>query len=154
MFIIPSHCPAQKSTLLVHFLKGLCIHSFYICAVWYFQTFNVGQRALPWPGFEPGLLRPQRRVLTTIRSRHVAVVGCVWFSPFMWFKTPSHPKDSISSSAACGFEVCFFVFGAKSLTGKIKRKRNFPLGAARQHPVWHLSGVNVVGYSGSREKKF
>ena len=24
---------------------------------------------LPWPGFEPGLLRPQRRVLTTIRSR-------------------------------------------------------------------------------------
>ena len=25
--------------------------------------------AMPWPGFEPGLLRPQRRVLTTIRSR-------------------------------------------------------------------------------------
>ena len=24
---------------------------------------------LPWPGFEPGLLRPQRRVLTTRRSR-------------------------------------------------------------------------------------
>ena len=24
---------------------------------------------MPWPGFEPGLLRPQRRVLTTIRSR-------------------------------------------------------------------------------------
>ena len=26
-------------------------------------------RALPWPGFEPGLSRPQREVLTTIRSR-------------------------------------------------------------------------------------
>ena len=25
--------------------------------------------SMPWPGFEPGLLRPQRRVLTTIRSR-------------------------------------------------------------------------------------
>ena len=25
--------------------------------------------ALPWPGFEPGLSRPQREVLTTIRSR-------------------------------------------------------------------------------------
>ena len=25
--------------------------------------------SLPWPGFEPGLLRPQRRVLTTRRSR-------------------------------------------------------------------------------------
>ena len=24
---------------------------------------------MPWPGFEPGLLRPQRNVLTTIRSR-------------------------------------------------------------------------------------
>ena len=24
---------------------------------------------MPWPGFEPGLLRPQRRVLTTRRSR-------------------------------------------------------------------------------------
>ena len=24
---------------------------------------------MPWPGFEPGLLRPQRKVLTTIRSR-------------------------------------------------------------------------------------
>ena len=25
--------------------------------------------SLPWPGFEPGLLRPQRNVLTTIRLR-------------------------------------------------------------------------------------
>ena len=29
-----------------------------------------GKRAgMPWPGFEPGLSRPQREVLTTIRSR-------------------------------------------------------------------------------------
>ena len=27
------------------------------------------KKSLPWPGFEPGLLRPQRRVLTTRRSR-------------------------------------------------------------------------------------
>ena len=27
-------------------------------------------KKLPGPGFEPGLLRPQRRVLTTRRSRH------------------------------------------------------------------------------------
>ena len=26
---------------------------------------------MPWPGFEPGLLRPQRRVLTTRRSRQL-----------------------------------------------------------------------------------
>ena len=32
-------------------------------------------RMLPWPGFEPGLLRPQRRVLTTIRSR---LLGMWW----------------------------------------------------------------------------
>lgn len=35
---------------------------------------------LPWPGFEPGLLRPQRRVLTTRRSRLLKVVetNCVF----------------------------------------------------------------------------
>ena len=31
------------------------------------------KRSLPWPGFEPGLLRPQRNVLTTIRSRRCAL---------------------------------------------------------------------------------
>ena len=30
---------------------------------------TLAKRSLPWPGFEPGLLRPQRRVLTTRRSR-------------------------------------------------------------------------------------
>ena len=32
---------------------------------------------LPWPGFEPGLLRPQRNVLTTIRSRRCALLVCL-----------------------------------------------------------------------------
>ena len=34
-------------------------------------SWNVHKKTspLPWPGFEPGLLRPQRRVLTTRRSR-------------------------------------------------------------------------------------
>ena len=30
---------------------------------------KIKKKKLPWPGFEPGLLRPQRRVLTTRRSR-------------------------------------------------------------------------------------
>ena len=34
-----------------------------ICTQKYFQ------QVMPWPGFEPGLSRPQREVLTTIRSR-------------------------------------------------------------------------------------
>ena len=32
-------------------------------------TTHAIKMSLPWPGFEPGLLRPQRRVLTTRRSR-------------------------------------------------------------------------------------
>ena len=35
------------------------------------------KRNVPWPGFEPGLLRPQRNVLTTIRSRLSEVGGFV-----------------------------------------------------------------------------
>ena len=31
---------------------------------------------MPWPGFEPGLLRPQRNVLTTIRSRLPLLLTC------------------------------------------------------------------------------
>jgi hypothetical protein len=30
---------------------------------------EMGKNSMPWPGFEPGLSRPQREVLTTIRSR-------------------------------------------------------------------------------------
>ena len=32
---------------------------------------SVEVQNMPWPGFEPGLLRPQRRVLTTRRSRQL-----------------------------------------------------------------------------------
>ena len=32
-------------------------------------AFDNSRTKMPWPGFEPGLLRPQRRVLTTRRSR-------------------------------------------------------------------------------------
>ena len=47
---------------------------------------------LPWPGFEPGLSRPQREVLTTIRSRPFRQLID---SPF---KTHGHPS-SIDTSA-------------------------------------------------------
>ena len=33
------------------------------------NLFEWKKLSMPWPGFEPGLLRPQRRVLTTRRSR-------------------------------------------------------------------------------------
>ena len=33
--------------------------------------------SLPWPGFEPGLSRPQREVLTTIRSRPLQQLFCI-----------------------------------------------------------------------------
>ena len=36
---------------------------------------NIPRICLPWPGFEPGLSRPQREVLTTIRSR-LSLLGC------------------------------------------------------------------------------
>ena len=36
--------------------------------------------SLPWPGFEPGLSRPQREVLTTIRSRLTWLVDVVQLS--------------------------------------------------------------------------
>ena len=33
------------------------------------------RKKVPWPGFEPGLLRPQRSVLTTRRSRRTICAG-------------------------------------------------------------------------------
>ena len=33
--------------------------------------------SLPWPGLEPGLSRPQREVLTTIRSRPLHELFCI-----------------------------------------------------------------------------
>ena len=35
------------------------------------KTQDLAMVVMPWPGFEPGLSRPQREVLTTIRSRPV-----------------------------------------------------------------------------------
>ena len=53
---------------------------------------KMGKKSLPWPGFEPGLLRPQRRVLTTRRSRLETLSGVKTFyqyilqrPPFQWF---------------------------------------------------------------------
>ena len=45
------------------------------CFKFYFgQNWDKKVLSMPWPGFEPGLLRPQRRVLTTRRSRLRTVV--------------------------------------------------------------------------------
>ena len=41
------------------------------------QQYLLSKMLLPWPGFEPGLLRPQRNVLTTIRSRRYMLNGCL-----------------------------------------------------------------------------
>ena len=46
--------------------------------------------SLPWPGFEPGLSRPQREVLTTIRSRSLhasAMTTIISVRLFNYFKT-------------------------------------------------------------------
>ena len=50
---------------------------------------------MPWPGFEPGLLRPQRRVLTTIRSRLQGLIKTqiiFWrvfsLTPYIFVSTP------------------------------------------------------------------
>ena len=42
-------------------------------AFWKMQKWNdfCEKKKVPWPGFEPGLLRPQRKVLTTILSRQI-----------------------------------------------------------------------------------
>ena len=45
------------------------------CFKFYFlKSWREKVLSMPWPGFEPGLLRPQRRVLTTRRSRLRTVV--------------------------------------------------------------------------------
>ena len=54
---------------------------------------------MPWPGFEPGLLRPQRRVLTTRRSRQLTL-GCP-HRAFDWQKSapPQRPRNWLTVSA-------------------------------------------------------
>ena len=54
----------------------------------YVHELNVKMRkscfCMPWPGFEPGLLRPQRRVLTTRRSRlETPKIVNIW----VWYHT-------------------------------------------------------------------
>ena len=67
LFVVPS----LLSRAHIHVCKTT-VFDFYFCSF----AFCLGKRKksieikqLPWPGFEPGLLRPQRRVLTTRRSR-------------------------------------------------------------------------------------
>ena len=46
------------------------------CFKFYFlKSWREKVLSMPWPGFEPGLLRPQRRVLTTRRSRLRTAIG-------------------------------------------------------------------------------
>ena len=52
------------------------------------------QQVMPWPGFEPGLSRPQREVLTTIRSRL-----CILNWKLLW-----QNFDCISS---VGYTMCY-----------------------------------------------
>ena len=62
------------------------------------NDFGKGQN-MPWPGFEPGLLRPQRRVLTTRRSRQLTL-GCP-HRAFDWQKSapPQRPRNWLTVSA-------------------------------------------------------
>ena len=49
---------------------------------------------VPWPGFEPGLLRPQRNVLTTIRSRLSFQLTYVEFKMVLELKTKNKTKQT------------------------------------------------------------
>ena len=69
---------------------------------------------LPWPGFEPGLLRPQRNVLTTIRSRrcedvkskifHILVIKQK-FAAFIWCMLTSEHSSLLASTFLRGLSV-------------------------------------------------
>ncbi len=51
--------------------------------------FKVCRQKVPWPGFEPGLLRPQRRVLTTRRSRlheNIWIITKIIQFTFLYYK--------------------------------------------------------------------
>ena len=64
-------------------------------------TEKIKEEKLPWPGFEPGLLRPQRRVPTTRRSRllrwHVRKVSRCYTksNPSVKFKEEKLPWPGI-----------------------------------------------------------
>ena len=68
---------------------------------------------MPWPGFEPGLLRPQRRVLTTRRSRLARDMECCAWNvdgifDFMSGRLDSNLKLTFVSrfSWCSGYHIC------------------------------------------------
>ena len=68
---------------------------------------------MPWPGFEPGLLRPQRRVLTTRRSRLARDMECCAWNvdgifDFMSGRLHSNLKLTFVSrfSWCSGYHIC------------------------------------------------
>ena len=46
-----------------------------VFGMWFIKCFSFCQKLLSRPGFEPGLLRPQRNVLTTRRSGPILLQG-------------------------------------------------------------------------------
>ena len=68
---------------------------------------------MPWPGFEPGLSRPQREVLTTIRSRPErlltwdALLETLFLNPGSWF---DYEISSIFYSAHKSIRGCIQSF--------------------------------------------
>ena len=60
-------CLLKKPYLYSFYFLFLFLFLFFFLTSWIVKMF------MPWPGFEPGLLRPQRRVLTTRRSWPVCI---------------------------------------------------------------------------------
>ena len=67
---------------------------------------------LPWPGYEPGLSRPQREVLITIRSR-LNRLTCEYYTQL--FFTYETLKVHIACTTACKDTCC--TFGLVSASG-------------------------------------
>ena len=69
----PGSIPGRRKTFLeIFFLIFLIVWYGAKHKKCYFKILKnvfLKKLSMPWPGFEPGLLRPQRRVLTTRRSR-------------------------------------------------------------------------------------
>ena len=62
--------------------------------------------ALPWPGFEPGLSRPQREVLTTIRSRLTRRLENVGLNHKDRVKLKNHIGLILSKNATIVGKIC------------------------------------------------
>ena len=76
------HQPWQQSSVLDFsiILRQLYINikqHFFFTQKWLIYRTRDSCLSLPWPGFEPGLSRPQREVLTTIRSRPLHQLFCI-----------------------------------------------------------------------------